>query len=108
MDQKRVTQELYNHHAELCKVFSHPKRLELINILRSNEKSVGDLAKQLQLSIGNLSQHLMMMKSRGVVSSRKAGNSVYYKLANPKMLKAFDLIRDILYDQIREKSRLID
>mgnify|MGYP001594617298 CR=1 FL=1 len=101
------TQALYLRHAELCKVFSHPKRLELINVLRDQELSVGELAQRLKISIGNLSQHLAMMKSRGVVSSRKAGNVVYYHLTNPKMLEAFDLIRDILHEQIRQTSRLL-
>jgi len=108
MQNTRITQELYIHHAELCKVFSHPKRLELINVLRDRELSVGELAKRLKLSIGNLSQHLAMMKSRRVVSTRKVGNVVYYRLSNPKMLKAFDLIREILYEQIRRTSALIE
>ena len=108
MQPKRNTQELYAHHAELCKVFSHPKRLELINVLREQELSVGELAKRLKISIGNLSQHLAMMRSRGVVLVRKDGNVVYYRLANPKMLKAFDLIREILQEQIRHQARLLD
>lgn len=48
-----------------------------------------------------------MMRSRGVVSSRKESNVVYYRLANPKMLKVFDLIRGILHEQIRQTSRLL-
>ncbi len=107
MHPKRITQELYAHHAELCKVFSHAKRFELINVLREQELSVGDLAKRLKISIGNLSQHLAMMRSRGVVSVRKDGNVVYYRLANPKMLKAFDLIREILYEQIHRTRCLL-
>jgi len=103
-----MSQELYACHAELCKVFSHPKRLELINLLRDRELSVGELAKRLKISVGNLSQHLTMMKSRQVVSVRKVGNVVYYRLANHKMLKAFDLIREILCEQIRRTSSLIE
>ncbi|MBI4971367.1 MAG: winged helix-turn-helix transcriptional regulator [Candidatus Omnitrophica bacterium] len=107
MKSNSKTQDLFVCHAELCKVFSHPKRLELINILRDQEMSVGELAKKLKISIGNLSQHLTMMKGRKVVLVRKVGNVVYYRLSNPKMLKAFDLIREILYEQIRSANRLI-
>lgn len=91
----------------MCKVFSHPTRLEILNTLREQEMSVSDLARRLGLSIGNLSQHLNMMKQRRVLVSRKDGNNVYYGLANPKMLKAFDLIREILLEQMQRESVLV-
>ncbi|MFH0942439.1 MAG: ArsR family transcriptional regulator [Chloroflexota bacterium] len=62
--------QLYHYHAEMCKVFSHPKRLELINLLRDKEMSVGELTKRLGLAIGNLSQHLAMMRERRILVSR--------------------------------------
>ena len=108
--QKRTTdieRELYKCHAEMCKVFSHPTRLQILNALREREVSVSDLAGQLQVAIGNLSQHLNMMKQRRVLVSRKEGNVVYYRLANPKMLRAFDLIREILLEGMRRQSDLV-
>jgi ArsR family transcriptional regulator len=57
--------------------------------------------------MGNLSQHLAMMRERCILSSRKAGNQVYYRVANPKLLKACDLLRDILLEQIEKESRLL-
>jgi ArsR family transcriptional regulator len=91
----------------MCKVFSHPTRLEILNTLREAEMSVSKLAGRLNLAIGNLSQHLNMMKQRRVLVSRKDGNNVYYRLANPKMLKAFDLIREILLEQMERESILV-
>ena len=108
--QKRNTdieRELYKYHAEMCKVFSHPTRLQILNALREREVSVSDLAGQLQVAIGNLSQHLNMMKQRRVLASRKEGNVVFYRLANPKMLRAFDLIREILSEQMQRESALV-
>jgi DNA-binding transcriptional ArsR family regulator len=102
-----MERELYECHADMCKVFSHPTRLEILNVLREEELSVGDLARRLNVAIGNLSQHLNMMKQRRVLISRKDGNVVYYRLANPKMLKAFDLIREILLEGIRHQSVLV-
>lgn len=99
--------ELYRCHADMCKVFSHPTRLEILNVLREEEMSVSELAKRLGVAIGNLSQHLNMMKQRRVLDSRKEANNVYYRLANPKMLKAFDLIRQILLEQMQRESVLI-
>ncbi|MBI4331537.1 MAG: helix-turn-helix transcriptional regulator [Chloroflexi bacterium] len=91
----------------MCKVFSHPKRLELINVLREKEMSVGDLSERLGLAIGNLSQHLAMMKQRRILASRKEGNMVYYRIANPKLLDAFDILREMLFEQIRQDAALI-
>jgi len=102
-----MEQELYKVHADMCKVFSHPTRLAILNTLREEEMSVSGLAGRLKVSVGNLSQHLNMMKQRRVLASRKDGNNVYYRLANPKMLKAFDLIREILLEQMQRDSALV-
>ncbi|OGQ46359.1 MAG: transcriptional regulator [Deltaproteobacteria bacterium RIFCSPLOWO2_02_FULL_46_8] len=91
----------------MCKVFSHPKRLELINILRDHEYNVSELARKLDITVGNLSQHLTMMKQRRVLLTCKEGNEVFYRLANPKLLKAFDLIREILAEQIEHNGLLL-
>ena len=99
--------EVYGRHAELCKVFSHPVRLGILDALRDREMTVSDLAERLGVSVGNLSQHLNMMKQRRVLVSRKEGNNVYYRLGNPKMLRAFDLIREILFEQMQREGRLV-
>lgn len=99
--------QIYGYHADLCKVFSHPKRLELINTLRDREMSAGELGNLLKLSPANLSQHLSMMKERKLLLSRKERNLIYYRLAHPALLQAFDILREILFSQIEEDARLI-
>ena len=98
---------IYKYHAEMCKVFSHPKRLELINVLRDKEMSAGELCQVLGLAPANLSQHLAMMRERRILVSKKEGNAVYYRVANPRLLEAFDLLREILFEQIRGDAALI-
>ncbi|MBI4180846.1 MAG: winged helix-turn-helix transcriptional regulator [Chloroflexi bacterium] len=99
--------QLYAYHAEMCKVFSHPKRLELIDLLRNNEMSAGELGASLGLAPANLSQHLTMMRERHLLVYRKEGNMTYYRIANPRLLEAFDLLREILFEQIRQDAVLI-
>ncbi|MEE8413910.1 MAG: metalloregulator ArsR/SmtB family transcription factor [Dehalococcoidales bacterium] len=99
--------QIYGYHAEMCKVFSHPKRLELINIMRDKEMSAGQLGERLGLAPSNLSQHLTMMRERHILTSRKEGNVVYYRIANIRLLEAFDLLREILFEQIRQDAALI-
>ena len=100
--------QIYAYHAEMCKVFSHAKRLELINLLRVEEVSAGELGEKLGLAPANLSQHLTMMRERHILVSRKDGNVVYYRIANPRLIEAFDLLREILFEQIRQDAALIE
>ncbi|HLC29566.1 MAG TPA: metalloregulator ArsR/SmtB family transcription factor [Dehalococcoidia bacterium] len=99
--------QVYAYHAEMCQVFSHAKRLELIDMLRGGEMSVGDLSRRMGMALANLSQHLAMMRERRILLSRKEGNLVYYRIANPKLLQAFDMLREILFEQIRQDAALI-
>jgi ArsR family transcriptional regulator len=92
----------------MCQVFSHAKRLEVINALRDGEMTVTELSQRLGLSLGNLSQHLSMMKERHILLSRKEGNMVYYRIANPKLMRCFDMMREMLFEQIRQDAALLE
>ena len=98
--------EIYKIHAEMCKIFSNPIRLEILNLLRDKEMSVTELIKMSKLSQVNISQHLSIMKSKGIVVSQREGKMIYYKLSNPKIIKAFDIIREVLTERL-EKNREI-
>ena len=97
---------LFERHAEMCKVFSNASRLMILHILREREMTVAAIAEKLGVALGTVSPHLLMMKQRGVLLSRKQGNQVFYRLANPKMLLAFDLIREILHEQMQQEILL--
>lgn len=99
--------DIYRIHAELCKVFSSPTRLELLNLLRDGEMSVTELIKKTRLSQANISQHLSIMKSKGVVVPRRQGKNIHYALANPKIVKAFDIIRSVLVERSRKEGKLL-
>jgi len=98
--------EIYKIHAEICKIFSNPIRLEILNLLRDKEMSVTELIKMSKLSQVNISQHLSIMKAKGIVVSQREGKMIYYKLSNPKIIKAFDIIREVLTERL-EKNRKI-
>jgi ArsR family transcriptional regulator len=98
---------LYELHAEMCKVFSNPTRLEILNLLRDKKMSVTELIKKTKLSQANISQHLSIMKSKGIVTSNRKGKNIYYKLTNPKIIKAFDIIRDILAEKLKKDGNAV-
>jgi DNA-binding transcriptional ArsR family regulator len=101
-----LSRALYERHAEMCKVFSNPTRLMILNALRNTEMTVAAVAEKLGITMGTVSPHLLMMKRQHVLASRKQGNQVFYRLANARMLKAFDLIREVLYEQMRQEGNL--
>lgn len=93
-------------HAELCKVFTSPARIHILNVLRDGKKSVRELADAIDLPQPNVSQHLTVMRTRGIITYRKEGTTVYYLLSNPKVLKAFDIIREVLHENLKAGSHL--
>ncbi len=99
--------EIYKIHAEMCKVFSNPTRLEILNLLRDNELTVSELTNKSEFTQVNISQHLSIMKNKGIVSSRRKGKNVYYKLTNPKIIKAFDIIKEVLAERLKKNGTLV-
>ncbi|HLD75587.1 MAG TPA: metalloregulator ArsR/SmtB family transcription factor [Candidatus Norongarragalinales archaeon] len=99
---------IYALHADLCKTFSNPTRLEILDLLRDGPLSVSELVKKTGVGQANLSQHLGVMKSKGVLRSSRKGLNVYYELCNPKVLDAFDLIRSILRDRLKENRKIME
>ncbi|MCS4538382.1 MAG: metalloregulator ArsR/SmtB family transcription factor [Thaumarchaeota archaeon] len=100
-----MTKELYRLHAELCKVLSSPARLEILNMLRDGRKSVGELTKITGYGQANISQHLTVMKRNGVVNFEREGNNVYYSLADAKIIRAFDIIREMLGERLKKELK---
>ena len=92
--------------ALLCQALSDPKRLRILYRLSEHEVSVGDLAQDLGISMANVSQHLGLLKARGLVRSRRDGNSVLYGLAYPEIMQACSALRAVLSRQLAEGSRL--
>lgn len=104
--ERDVAAELRELHARLCKAIADPKRLLIINELRDRELSVGDLCQALDLTQSNASQHLAILRERGVVTSRRQGTSVIYTLRGTKVIQAVDLLRDFLHEDLSDRGRL--
>jgi len=101
-----IMKELYKLHAEICKVFSNPIRLEILNLLRDQKMSVTELINKTKLSQANISQHLSIMKSKGIVTSERKGKNIFYKLSNPRIIKAFDIIREVLAERLEKSNKI--
>ncbi len=97
---------LYQLHANICHTLANPKRLEIIDTLRNREMSVTELADSLKISQSNLSQHLALMRQRGILSTRREGLNIFYSLTNPKITVACDLMRQILLEHLEAGAKL--
>lgn len=95
-----LRQELDRLHASVCKGLADPKRLLIINILRDGPMSVSDICEMLELPQSNVSQHLGILRDKGLVTSRRDGQFVYYSLTSMKLVEAMDLLRELMADQI--------
>lgn len=101
------SKEIYKLHAEFCKTLSNPIRLEILNAIRDEEKTVGEITNSLGIRQSTVSQHLALLRLRGVVATRKEGLNVYYKIIDPKIIKACDLLREVLIKKLARSERLV-
>lgn len=92
-------EQLDDLHAAVCKALSDPKRLQIITALRTGERSVGELCDLLDASQSNASQHLAVLRDRGIVTGRREGTTIHYRLTSDKVLAAVDLLREFIAEQ---------
>ena len=99
--------QLYKLHASICHTLANAKRLEIIDHLSRGELSVTQLAETLGIGQSNLSQHLAIMREKGIVTTRRDGLNVFYKLSNPKIVKACDLMRQVMLEHLETGAKLV-
>lgn len=96
--------ELFERHAELCKVLCNAKRLKLLHVLRAGEYSVNELAEETSIPQPTVSQHLRKMRDKGVVAKRTEGTHCYYRIRDPRLMEATMQLREILLDILEEDA----
>jgi DNA-binding transcriptional ArsR family regulator len=98
---KTRTDEIHRLHSTVCKALSDPKRILILDNLRNGERSVSEICETLDLPQTNVSQHLGVLRSKGLVRSRRDAQWVYYSLVSPKVTEAIDLLVDVMEDTDR-------
>jgi ArsR family transcriptional regulator len=92
-----MNQALREFKASIFQALAHPTRIAIIDALRAGEVSAGKLIEQAGVEQANASQHLAVLRAKGIVSHRKAGNQVYYSLRDPVILELLDILRRYFY-----------
>ena len=85
--------DLFSLQAEFCSIFRNAIRLKILWFLGKEEKSVGEIADHVGVSMSNVSQHLRIMKDRRIVKSHKEGQRIYYRITNEKFRQGPELVR---------------
>ena len=102
-----MKKEIFELHAEVCKTLANPKRLEILYALKGGELSVGEIVEKLGITKANVSQHLALLRQARVVSTRRDGVNIFYRISNPKIVQACGLMRDVLMEQLAEGSKFV-
>jgi len=95
IDVHATTEDGRRRSAAVARALADPKRLCVLESLAAGEVSVGDLATRVSCQVPNMSQHLAVLRSAGLVSTRRDGSTVYYRLADTRVLEAYRLIQTI-------------
>lgn len=82
-------------YAAVGRALADPKRLCVLESLADGEKSVSELSVNVGCQVPNMSQHLAVLRSAGLVTTRREGSTIYYRLADPRVLEAYQLIQTI-------------
>ncbi|MGH2408180.1 MAG: ArsR/SmtB family transcription factor [Candidatus Limnocylindrales bacterium] len=88
--------QLYELQAETCRTLANARRLEIIHRLAGGPREVGRLAAEMGISQPNVSQHLAVMRTAGIVEAERHGREMRYRLADPDVVAGCDLMRGVL------------
>jgi ArsR family transcriptional regulator len=100
--------EITTLQAEVLKVLASPRRLEILHRLAEEPMEVGRLASELGLSQPNVSQHLAVLRTAGLVDATRDGRETRYRLADPDVIVACQVMRGVLERRLARLARIAD
>lgn len=108
MNHRAFKAEINGQLARIAKAIANPHRLEIIDLLAQGERSVEELATETELSVANASQHLQSLREAHLVTTRKEGVRVYYRLSDTSVYQLIASIREIAERQLSEVDRIVN
>jgi DNA-binding transcriptional ArsR family regulator len=104
--QTQTETRIFELQAEICQTLANPKRLQILSLLKKGELPVGEMVKAMAIAKANLSQHLSVMRQKGILVTRREGTTIYYRLARPKITEACGIMREVLMDSLADQEKL--
>lgn len=104
--ERELERRLYQMQAELCSVLADPTRLELLTLLKDGPRPVKDLIEATGQRQARISQHLALMRQRGILRAVRHGTEIHYSLADPRILEACHITREVLLQRLTAQGDL--
>jgi DNA-binding transcriptional ArsR family regulator len=102
-----IARPVHEAKASLFRVLGHPARVRILELLRDGERSVGALQAELGLDSGGTSQHLAALRRIGLVTARRDGTSVYYRVADEQVFELLAVGRAVITRQLASQQSLL-
>ncbi len=93
--------------ADMLRLMANAKRLMIIKVLGGEEKTVGEIASEVGITLQNASQHLRLMRDGGLVEHRRAGQTIYYGLSTQTLAECCERVRRELYEIQRQRGSML-
>jgi len=106
MTNRAAKQALFDEFARVAKALASGRRAEVVDLLANGERSVESIASEIEISVANASQHLQVLRRAGLVSSRRQGTSIFYRLASPDVVRLWRSLQNVAGDRVAEVERL--
>jgi len=97
---------LFDEFARVGKALASGRRIELLDVLANGERTVDGLAGEVGLSVANTSQHLQVLRQAGLITGRRQGTSIFYRLAAPDVFQLWQALRTLAASRLAEVERL--
>jgi len=104
-DMEGLSTEALEQVAAYFRTLSEPTRLQILNLLRDGERSVGELAQQCGYTSANISRHLAFLMQQGLVARESRGTSVYYRIADESVYALCDLVCGNIARQLERSAQ---
>ena len=106
MGVRAAKEDLYDGFAEVAKALSSGRRAEIVDVLAQGERSVEEIAIEIDQSVANTSHHLRALARGGLVTTRRDGTRIYYRLASEKVVELWSALRDVAGEHVAGLERL--
>ncbi len=101
-----MADDLLELRAAALKALGQPTRLRILQLLRNGERCVCEIFPAIQEEQSNVSRHLAVLKSAGLVASRKEGLNVHYRVKDPRLFRLLDAVDAVLHTHLQERRHV--
>jgi len=108
MGDRTAKDALYDGFAGIGKALANGRRAEIVDVLAQGERHVEELAAEIEQSTANTSFHLRTLASAGLVTTRRDGNRIYYRLASPRVAEVWATVQDVAVTHLQDLAALAD